>query len=191
MATKEVVVAQMRFPNQHLRVNEKRHLVFGPRKALTDERADADPIEIEVTRLGDDCYRLDDPWIGSYGIECASFMDVVLAEELPDGTLLFKAVKEPGNWKIENWVLGPDFIESAEMQPVFEKMTLEGGFLAHDPWMGGILWIFSPPNANYDPGEDIKSAHKLWDATESGRAFKKKMEDLNERYKRSKQEKPQ
>jgi hypothetical protein len=181
----------MRFPNQGICVNEQRHLVFGPRTAETVDCANADPIEIEVTPLGDNCYRVDDPWLGNYGIKCARFMDVVFADELADGTLRFKAVKEQGSWKIENWVLGGDFIESEEMQPVFERMTYEGGFLAEDLWMRGILWILSPPDATLDPTEEIKVAHKRWEASESGEASKKKWEAWQDRLKKSKEEKPQ
>lgn len=43
------------------------------------------------------------------------------------------------------------------MEPIIEKISQHTGFALEDPWIGGILWMFLPPNAGYDPVEHIDS----------------------------------
>ncbi len=87
----------------------------------------------------------------------AQFGDVIHAETLPDGTLRFVSVIEPGRWSINTWMLGLQPIRSGILHPVFERVSAEGGFACEDPWMGGMLWVFLPPEADYQPQADISA----------------------------------
>jgi hypothetical protein len=52
-------------------------------------------------------------------------------------------------------------LRSPYLAPVFARIEEHGGFAEEDPWIGGgWLWIFLPPDANYDPTADINAAIK-------------------------------
>jgi tetratricopeptide (TPR) repeat protein len=155
MANSEGIVSvKMRFPGQRTSLAESDVLAFPSRPA---EPGDGTPIVIKLRPLGGERYRLEDPWIGNYGVECAQFKDVIVAETLPDDTLRFTSISEPGRWYINSWILGPTPIRSGRLNLVFERTAAEGGFACGDPWMGGILWAFLPPESKYEPRADLST----------------------------------
>jgi hypothetical protein len=149
-----IVSVKMRFPGQLIRVAEEGALTFPANPAKSGENV---PIEIEVTSLGGELYRLEDPWLSNYGVDCAQFGDVIRADTLTDGTLRFVSVSEPGQWSIKTWILGPQPIRSEKLSPLFERVEAEGGFACEDPWIGGVLWVFLPPESDYQPQADISA----------------------------------
>jgi hypothetical protein len=149
-----IVLVKMRFPGQLIRVAEDGALTF---PANQSKRGEDVPIEIEVTSMGHDLYRLEDPWLSMYGVDCARFQDVIRADTLADGTLRFVSVSEPGQWTIKTWILGPQPIRSEKLSPLFERVDAEGGFACEDPWIGGVLWVFLPPESDYQPQADISA----------------------------------
>jgi hypothetical protein len=126
-------------------------------------------IETWVVPLGDGRYRFEDPWhthplrlredgnaIGGLG-----FRDVFLAELLADGSLHLNGVVHKGNWRAINWFLG-SILRSPHLGPAFAKIEEHGGFAEEDPWIGaGWLWIFLPPETDYDPTNDFNEVIKV------------------------------
>jgi Flp pilus assembly protein TadD len=156
MASGEGVVSvKMRFPGQRTRITQDDDWLAFPSGPL--EPGDGAPIPIRVSPLGGEHYRLEDPWIGNYGVECAQFKDVISADQLPDGTLRFTSVSEPGRWQINSWILGPPATRSGRLNLVFERAAAEGGFACEDPWLGGVFWVFLPPESNYEPQAEIST----------------------------------
>jgi len=121
-----------------------------------------------VVPLGADEYRLEDPWHGhtlmlgddEQPIGGIVFGDSFCAEQLADGSLRFGRVTRKAHWHILNLFLG-SMLRSPYLAPVFARIEEHGGFVEEDPWIGGgWLWIFLPPDANYDPTADINAAIK-------------------------------
>jgi hypothetical protein len=164
----EPITVRMLFPDDDVCTDGNGNLVWNrdPNSGDWRGRASSDvtlAIPLVVVPAGHNLFRLDDPWVGRYGVESVAYGDVVEVERLDDDVLVFQRVVEKGNWTIDEWILGPEFIRSDAMRPLFEKTEASGGFLAEDPWFGGMLWIFLPPDATYHPIEDIKAAAKNWD----------------------------
>jgi tetratricopeptide (TPR) repeat protein len=151
MASGEGVVSvKMRFPGQRTRITEDDQWLSFPSRP--PEPGDGAPIPIRVRPLGGEHYRLEDPRIGNYGVECAQFKDVITADQLPDGTLRFRLVSEPGQWHINSWILGPPATRSGRLNLVFERAAAEGGFACEDPWVGGVSGCSCRPNRNMNRG---------------------------------------
>ena len=118
-----------------------------------------------VVPLGGDRYRLEDLWHG-HPLRCneeteetpggLAFRDVFLARQLADGSLLFDRAVQKGAWRIDYWMLpAPSFVRSEYLEATLAKIEAHGGCAEQDPWIRNWLWTFLPPDANYDPTNDI------------------------------------
>jgi len=122
----------------------------------------------EVVPLGDQLYRIEDPWYG-HPFNCGdgeeapgglAFRDVFSAERLPDGSLRFDRLVKRAGWRVDYWMLpaSPLLVESPVMSIVVAKIEEHGGFAERDPWVTNWLWTFLPPESDFDPTSDIEAA---------------------------------
>jgi hypothetical protein len=122
-----------------------------------------------VLPLGDRHFSMEDPWI-AHPLSCAqtdndqppgglAYQDVFLAQPLANGALRFEAIVRRGDWRVENFMLGPA-LTTPYLEPVFKKIVEHGGFAEEDPWIGGGWWVFMPPGSDYDPDSDFIQAVK-------------------------------
>jgi hypothetical protein len=143
------------------------------------ERAHRFAFITQVVPLEGDEYRLEDRWhahplmLGDNEepVGGIAFGDVFRAERLPDGSLRFDRLIRKGHWRVLNLFLGHLF-GSPSLAPVAATIEQYGGFAEEDPWIGGgWLWIFLPPDTDYDPMPDIRGAIRAIAPDEKAHAY--------------------
>lgn len=120
-------------------------LVFRDRSAAT----------IDVTHLGSDRFRIDDPLI-AVAFPALQFHDIIKATRDTEGNLVVQRRIEKSGFHAYEYVLSEGWHERESVQGVLDKVRSLGG-----QWcgvFGGILIICLPSASDYDPSEDIALA---------------------------------
>jgi hypothetical protein len=103
-----------------------------------------------LTQVGIDLYRLETMPTLSVS---ASFGDIIEAERLPDGRLLFVQIVEKSDWRVYEFILPKSAIRSARMAQILEHVTVLGG--RWERVFGNCLFICMPPRVGWDPTPEI------------------------------------
>jgi hypothetical protein len=183
---KEVV---LRFPDEHGVVDMtdvetlKAHKSFvtfrRDARGSIGERAHRFAFVTQVVPLEDDEYRLEDRWhahpfmLGDNEepIGGIAFGDAFRAERLLDGSLRFDRIIRKSHWRVLNLFLG-SVLGLPSLAPALATIEEHGGFAAEDPWIsGGWLWIFLPPDTDFDPMPDIRGAMQAIPPDEMASAY--------------------
>jgi len=106
---------------------------------------------LAVTQVGDRQFRLESvPMM----IDSASFRDVIEADRLDETTLRFVKVVEPSGWKVFEFYLLKERLESQEMRELLQRVKSTGGHW--EQFLGGCLCICLPPGDRWDPTEAVE-----------------------------------
>ena len=105
---------------------------------------------IEVTPLGNSTYRLEEPVPLS---ECTTIYDVIKAKRIDDKTIRFIRVAEHSNWKTYSYCIQKQYVDSAELDAVLAQIETNGA--RWEQVFGGLLFVYVPPNSEYNPDADV------------------------------------
>ena len=105
-----------------------------------------------VTYLGDRRYCLEE---SPLDIESAQIFDVIEAETVDPSTIRFIRVVEKSRWKTYSYFLNQESIESLELAAKLAAVKPEG--VRWDRVFGGMLFVYVPPDSDYDPDSDLES----------------------------------
>ncbi len=105
---------------------------------------------IEVTPLGNSTYRLEEPVPLS---ECTTIYDVIKAKRIDDKTIRFIRVAENSNWNTYSYCIQKQYVDSAELDAVLAQIETNGA--RWEQVFGGLLFVYVPPNSEYNPDTDI------------------------------------
>lgn len=102
-----------------------------------------------VTRVGEKLYRLETVPVM---VESANFRDVIEAEVVESG-LRFRRVAEKSNWRVFDFLLARDAIESERINGVLRRVEQIGGHW--ERVFGGCLFICLGPEVEWNPTADV------------------------------------
>jgi len=114
---------------------------------------------VTVSQVAANRYRIDCAPLS----DCLSFGDVIEADTVGPGKLVFRAVVERSRWTAYSWVLARELIESPAMTDYLARITELGGHW--DILFGGLLHIFLPAEVDHDPKREIQ---RLLEAGKTG-----------------------
>src|SRR4051812_18808129 len=103
-----------------------------------------------VTMVGAGLYRLDTVPVM---VESAKFRDIIEAEDIDGKTLRFLRVAQQSNWRVFDFLLAREAIESAEISRVLRRVEEVGG--RWERVFGGCLFICLPPEVDWNPTADV------------------------------------
>jgi len=110
---------------------------------------------IDVEWLDGNRYRILGPEVAIF-TEDYSCGDIVEADRNGDNALVVKRCLERGNYRTLEYVLAPGWHEKQTIKQVLDEVQRLGG-----RWVGifgGVLVVALPPDADYDPTQDINDA---------------------------------
>ena len=106
---------------------------------------------VAVTAMGPRLYRLDTVPLFA---ESASFLDIVEADLQEDGKLTFRRVVQRSGWRVFDFILPRELIDSDKLSKVLAHADNLG---AHwERVFGGVLFVCVPPEVAWDPTPELK-----------------------------------
>src|SRR5262245_27384552 len=111
-----------------------------------------------VTRIAERLYRLElDPLLFLFSddeeADLPNYRDIIEAEEIGPSALKFVRVVERARFKRFEFLVSEGFAESAKMTAIMSKIQQHNGY--SERIMKGILIVYLPEHADYDPTGDI------------------------------------
>ena len=88
-------------------------------------------------------------------IEAISYLDIIELEPQTDGTMLFKRIITPANFRKFVFIIPESFIDTDGLQRILDRVIEVGGGCAR--MLGGMLTICIPPTSDYDPTADLNN----------------------------------
>ena len=125
---------------------------FGAEEPLVEFPLESLTVSIPITQMSEGLYRLDGV---PFGVESASFGDIIEAELCEDGRLRFMCVAEPGGWRTFQYLLSAQAIEFERVQSLLRELEARGGHW--ERMFGGLLCICIPPGLDLDPAQWLES----------------------------------
>lgn len=103
-----------------------------------------------VTQVGERLYRLDTVPVM---IESAGFRDIIEADKVDAKTIRFRRIAQKSDWRVFDFILARDVIESARISEVLRRVEQMGGHW--ERIFGGCLYICLPPGIGWNPTADV------------------------------------
>jgi hypothetical protein len=109
-----------------------------------------------VKRIDDGLYRIDTvPMM----VKSANFRDLIQADYLTSGKLRFRRVVEASNWRVFDFLLLRDSLESEEIRRVLLRVERIGGHW--ERVFSACLLICLPPDVDWNPTTEVSQVARL------------------------------
>lgn len=128
-------------------------ITFGDGEPLVEFPVESVTVSVPLAEVGDGLYRLDGV---PFGVESAAFGDVIEAESVGDGRLLFVCVAERGGWRTFDFVVSEETIGGERLRSLLAEVEARGGHW--ETLFGGLLFICVPPGLDFDPTPRVAGA---------------------------------